>query len=140
MFTGIVEELGQILEARPVASEWGDGKRLRIAAHLQETAVLDRHGRDDPVLGVHGVDAAVDQDQVGFTVRLVVAFAVIVIVIAPVVVVMRAGAADDACTCGCRRGLDKLAPGKAAAFRFLFFLRHLFLPIRIGERFDRPAS
>jgi len=33
MFTGIVEELGTVLEATPVTSEWGEGKRLRIAAH-----------------------------------------------------------------------------------------------------------
>jgi len=32
MFTGIVEELGTVLEATPVATEWGQGKRLRIAA------------------------------------------------------------------------------------------------------------
>src|SRR4029078_12509739 len=98
----------------------------RIAAHLQETAVLDRYGRDDTVLGVHGVDAAVDKDQVGFTVRLRGAFAV---VIAVVVIVMGAAAADYACARGGRRGLDKLAARKAAAFCFPLCFLHLCSPV-----------
>ncbi|HLM19436.1 MAG TPA: riboflavin synthase [Acidimicrobiia bacterium] len=32
MFTGIVEELGTVVAATPVTTEWGEGKRLRIAA------------------------------------------------------------------------------------------------------------
>lgn len=32
MFTGIVEELGTVVSSAPVATEWGPGVRLRIAA------------------------------------------------------------------------------------------------------------
>jgi len=32
MFTGIVEELGTVIDSRPVTTEWGAGVRLRIAA------------------------------------------------------------------------------------------------------------
>ncbi|CAB4561885.1 MAG: riboflavin synthase [Actinobacteria bacterium] len=34
MFTGIVEELGTVLDSRPHTSEWGEGVRLTIAASV----------------------------------------------------------------------------------------------------------
>jgi len=34
MFTGIVEELGTVLDSRPHVSEWGEGVRLTIAASV----------------------------------------------------------------------------------------------------------
>jgi riboflavin synthase len=34
MFTGIIEELGGVLDSRPHVSEWGDGVRLTIAASV----------------------------------------------------------------------------------------------------------
>jgi riboflavin synthase len=34
MFTGIVEELGRLLDAAPIDTEWGPGTRLRIAADV----------------------------------------------------------------------------------------------------------
>lgn len=34
MFTGIVEELGEVLEVTPVTTNWGPGVELRIAAEL----------------------------------------------------------------------------------------------------------
>src|SRR5581483_3348333 len=109
-------------------------QRLRVASHLEETAVLDRHGRDDPVLVVHRVDAAVDEDQFAFAVRLVTVFAMIAVV----VVVMSVGATDDACTRGGGCALDELTPRQAAVLVFL--LRHVSLLIGTGARFDRPAA
>ena len=34
MFTGIVEELGNVIDSRPHTSEWGEGVRLTIAASV----------------------------------------------------------------------------------------------------------
>lgn len=34
MFTGIVEELGTVLHSEPVSTDWGPGRRLRIAANI----------------------------------------------------------------------------------------------------------
>jgi riboflavin synthase len=63
MFTGIVEELGAILDSRPVTTEWGSGVRLRIAANtvLQDSAL-------GASIAVNGccltlVDQGVDGDQ-----------------------------------------------------------------------------
>jgi riboflavin synthase len=40
MFTGIVEELGEVIDTRPVETDWGAGVRLRIRART----VLDGSG------------------------------------------------------------------------------------------------
>ena len=63
MFTGIVEELGAVLDSRPVTTEWGSGVRLRIAANtvLQDSAL-------GASIAVNGccltlVDQGVDGDQ-----------------------------------------------------------------------------
>lgn len=34
MFTGIVEELGTVVHSEPVSTDWGPGRRLRIAADI----------------------------------------------------------------------------------------------------------
>ena len=49
VFTGIVEELGRVVDSRPVDTEWGAGQRIRIRAATVPRralpAALSRHRR-----------------------------------------------------------------------------------------------